>query len=62
MWFGLKNEIKFWFIRTFKTRNYIMPKGDTTFSWSDDDIPEWVKNTDKSVFDFQLEDTLDEEN
>jgi hypothetical protein len=38
-----------------------MPKGDTTFSWSDDDIPEWVKNMDKSVFDFQLEDTLDEE-
>ena len=35
MWFGLKNEIKFWFERIFKTRNYWMPKGDVTFSWSD---------------------------
>lgn len=61
MWFGLINEIKFWFTRTFVTRNCIMPEGDTTFSWSDDGIPEWVKDTDKSVFDFQLEDTLSEE-
>lgn len=62
MWFGLINEIKSWYIRTFITRNCWMPKGDTTFSWaSDDGIPQWVKDTDKNVFDFQLEDTLDEE-
>ena len=34
-WLGLKNEIKFWFERTFKTRHYWMPKGDLTVSWSD---------------------------
>ena len=55
MWLGLLNEIKFWFIRTFKTRKCIMPKGDTEFSWaSDDDIPQWVKDTDKSQWTFEI--------
>ena len=57
MWFGLKNEIKFWFERTFKTRNYWMPKGDVSFTstWSDDEIPQWVKDTDKSKFEFTID-------
>ena len=29
--FGLKNEIRFWFIRTFKTRNCIKPQKDWVF-------------------------------
>jgi hypothetical protein len=53
---GLLNEIKFWFIRTFKTRKCITPKDETEFSWaSDDDIPQWVKDTDKSKFEFTLD-------
>ena len=50
MWFGLINEIKFWFVRTFKMRNCWMPKGDVSFTstWSDDDIPQWVKDADKN--------------
>lgn len=52
---GLLNEIKFWFIRTFMTRNCWMPKGNTEFSWADDDIPQWVKDTDKSKFEFTLD-------
>lgn len=31
--FTLKERIMFWFIRTFKTRNCWMPKGDVAFSW-----------------------------
>jgi hypothetical protein len=55
MWLGLKNEIKFWFIRTFITRNCWMPNGDTEFSWAnDDDIPQWVKDTDKSQWEFKI--------
>ena len=59
MWFGLINEIKFWFVRTFKMRNCWMPKGDVSFSWSDDEIPQWVKDTDKSKWEFTI---MDEEN
>ena len=55
MWFGLINEIKFWLIRTFKMRNCWMPKGDVSFSWSDDEILQWVKDTDKSKFEFQID-------
>lgn len=33
VWFGLRNKIKFWFIRTFKTRNCRTPKGETKFIW-----------------------------
>ena len=40
MWFGLINEIKSWYIRTFITRNCWMPKGDIEFSWTDDDMPQ----------------------
>ena len=54
----LKERIVCWFIRTFKTRNCWMPKGDVSFSWSDDDISQWVKNTDKSKFEFTI---MDEE-
>ena len=38
MWFGLINEIKCWFTRTFITRNCWMPKGDVSFTstWSED--------------------------
>jgi hypothetical protein len=32
-----------------------MPKGDITFSWSDDEIPQWVKDTDKSKFEFTID-------
>jgi len=55
MWFGLINEIKCWFIRTFITRNCWMPKDWTAFSWSDDEIPQWVKDTDKSQWEFTIE-------
>jgi hypothetical protein len=39
MWFGLINEIKFWFDRTFKMRNCWMPKGKVGFisTWSDEE-------------------------
>lgn len=30
--FGLKNEIRFWFIRTFKTRKCIKPQKDWVFT------------------------------
>ena len=65
MWFGLINEIKFWFIRTFKTRNSYFSRKDMNnfaFSWSDDEIPQWVKDTDKSKFEFTIdvEDNTDE--
>lgn len=36
MWFGLKNEIKFWFIKTFKTRNCTKPEVGSTFSMTSD--------------------------
>ena len=51
----LKERIKCWFTRTFITRNCWMPKGDTTFSWSDDEIPQWVKDTNKSKFEFTID-------
>ena len=39
MWLGLKNEIKFWFERTFKTRHYWMPKGEVSFTstWNEEE-------------------------
>ena len=39
MWFGLINEIKCWFIRTFITRNCWMSKGEVGFTstWSDEE-------------------------
>ena len=60
MWFGLINEIKFWFTRTFITRNCWMPKGDVSFTstWGDDETPQWVKDTDKSKWEFTI---MDEE-
>ena len=36
MWFGLRNEIYFWFIRTFITRNGWMPEGPLVLSSSDE--------------------------
>ncbi len=61
MWFGLINEIKFWFIRTFITRNCWMPKGDVGFTstWADDDIPQWVKDADKNEFEYTIMETED---
>jgi hypothetical protein len=32
--FGLTNEIRFWFIRTFKTRNCIKPSKEWTLTYS----------------------------
>ena len=53
----LKERIKCWFTRTFITRNCWMPKGDISFTstWSDDEIPQWVKDTDKSKFEFTID-------
>lgn len=56
MWFGLINEIKFWFIRTFKTRKCWMPKGDVTFSWSNEE--EVFGNMEKDGFDYCIKDEL----
>ena len=52
--FTLKERIKFWFIRTFKTRKCYIPEEGMIFSWSDDEIPQWVKDTDKSKFKFTI--------
>ena len=54
MWLGLINEIKCWFIRTFITRNCWMPKDWTAFSWSDDEIPQWVKDANKNEFEYTI--------
>lgn len=53
--FTLKERLMFWFIRAFKTRNCIKSPNDWSFSWSDEEIPDWVKNTDKSKFEFKIE-------
>ena len=54
MRFGLINEIKSWYIRTFITRNCWMPKGNIEFSWTDDGIPQWVKDADKNEFEYTI--------
>lgn len=38
--FTLKERIKFWFIRTFKTRNCWIPKDAATFTWIGEDTNE----------------------
>ena len=54
--FTIKERLALRFTRIFKTHNYISPANKWIFSVSDEEIPNWVKDTDKSQFEFQLDD------